>query len=71
MLIRYRTVDGDMIDTFKRGADSFPQIDRDCFVIEGGNLQRFMGILVGTSPTGSTASYLWTVLQTANPAIGE
>jgi hypothetical protein len=41
----YRTVDGDMIDTFKRGADSFPQIDRDCFVIEGGNLQRFMGIL--------------------------
>lgn len=41
----YRTVDGDKVDTFKRGADSFPQIDRDCFVIEGGNLQRFMGIL--------------------------
>ncbi|NMN03603.1 MULTISPECIES: ATP-binding protein [unclassified Novosphingobium] len=41
----YRTVDGDRTDTFKRGADSFPQIDRDCFVIEGGNLQRFMGIL--------------------------
>lgn len=41
----YRTVDGDMTDSFKRGADSFPQIDRDCFVIEGGNLQRFMGIL--------------------------
>lgn len=41
----YRTVDGDRSDTFKRGADSFPQIDRDCFVVEGGNLQRFMGIL--------------------------
>jgi len=41
----YRTVDGDKSNTFKRGADSFPQIDRDCFVIEGGNLQRFMGIL--------------------------
>ncbi len=41
----YRTVDGDRRDTFKRGADSFPQIDRECFVIEGGNLQRFMGIL--------------------------
>ena len=41
----YRTVDGDKTDTFKRGADSFPQIDRDCFVIEGVNLQRFMGIL--------------------------
>lgn len=41
----YRTVDGDKADTFKRGADSFPQIDRDCFVIEGSNLQRFMSIL--------------------------
>lgn len=41
----YRTVDGSKTNTFKRGADSFPQIDRECFVIEGGNLQRFMGIL--------------------------
>ncbi|EOZ9392535.1 ATPase [Enterobacter cancerogenus] len=41
----YRTVDGDKSNVFKRGADSFPQIDRDCFVIEGSNLQRFMGIL--------------------------
>lgn len=41
----YRTVDGDQTNTFKRGADSFPQIDRDCFIIEGVNLQRFMGIL--------------------------
>lgn len=41
----YRTVDGSKTNTFKRGADSFPQIDRECFVIEAGNLQRFMGIL--------------------------
>jgi uncharacterized protein len=41
----FRTVEGDKSNTFKRGADSFPQIDRDCFVIESGNLQRFMGIL--------------------------
>lgn len=41
----YRTVEGNDTNTFKRGADSFPQIDRDCFVVEGGNLQRFMGIL--------------------------
>lgn len=41
----FRTVDGEKTNTFKRGADSFPQIDRDCFVIGGGNLQRFMGIL--------------------------
>lgn len=41
----YRTLDGTKANTFKRGADSFPQIDRNCFVVEGANLQRFMGIL--------------------------
>lgn len=41
----YRTVDGEKINTFKRGADSFPQVDRECFIIEALNLQRFMGIL--------------------------
>jgi len=41
----FRTVEGDKKNTFKRGADSFPQIDRECFVISGGNLQGFMGIL--------------------------
>lgn len=41
----FRTVDGAKANTFKRGADSFPQIDRDCFVVDGANLQRFMGIL--------------------------
>lgn len=47
----FRTIEGIKTNTFKRGADSFPQIDRDCFVIEGVNLQRFMGILgAGFSP---------------------
>lgn len=41
----FRTVDGSKANTFKRGADSFPQIDRECFVVEGGNLQRLMGLL--------------------------
>lgn len=41
----YRTVDGDKTDVFKRGADTFPQIDRDCFLISGGNLQNFMNLL--------------------------
>ncbi|MER9074273.1 ATP-binding protein [Mesorhizobium sp. M0904] len=41
----FRTVEGAKINTFKRGADSFPQIDRECYVIESLNLQRFMGIL--------------------------
>ncbi len=46
----YKTVDGSKANTFKRGADSFPQIDRDCYVIEGPNLQRFMGILGADLP---------------------
>ncbi len=41
----YRSIDGTNRNRFKRGADSFLQIDRDCFLIEGGNLQRFMGLL--------------------------
>ncbi|MGJ3262022.1 MAG: ATP-binding protein [Salinarimonas sp.] len=41
----FRSVEGERQNVFKRGADSFPQIDRQCFLIEGGNLQRFMGIL--------------------------
>lgn len=46
----FRTVDGEKKNTFKRGADSFPQIDRDCFVVEGANLQRFMGLLGAEFP---------------------
>lgn len=41
----FRATDGTVRNRFKRGADSFPQIDRECFLIEGGNLQRFMGLL--------------------------
>lgn len=45
LLGTFRTIDGTIRNRFKRGADSFPQIDRDCFLLEGGNLQRFMGLL--------------------------
>jgi len=45
LLGTYRTIEGTVRNRFKRGADSFPQIDRDCFLIEGGNLQRFMVLL--------------------------
>ena len=31
----FRTIQGDEPNVFKRGADSFPQIDRECFLIEG------------------------------------
>ena len=45
LLGTYRTIEGTIHNRFKRGADSFPQIDRNCFLIEGGNLQKFMGLL--------------------------
>lgn len=45
LLGTYLTIEGTAHNRFKRGADSFPQIDRDCFLIESGNLQRFMGLL--------------------------
>lgn len=41
----YRTVQGEIKNIFKRGADSFPQIDREAFLIQGANLQRLMGLL--------------------------
>ncbi|MGH7813991.1 MAG: ATP-binding protein [Candidatus Binataceae bacterium] len=41
----YRTKDGDAGPSFKRGADSCPQIDQPCFLIRGSNLTSFMGVL--------------------------
>lgn len=41
----YRSVDGDKSNTFKRGADTFPQVDRDCYWIAGPNLQGFMNLI--------------------------
>ena len=41
----YKAVDGSLSNTFKRGADCFPQIDKDCFHISGSNLQLFMNLL--------------------------
>lgn len=36
---------GTSYNTFKRGADTFPQIDRDSYIIESSNLQNFMNLL--------------------------
>ncbi|MEO1017224.1 MAG: ATP-binding protein [Pseudomonadota bacterium] len=45
MIGTFREFDGERTNTFKRGTDSFPQIDRECFAINGANLQHFMGLL--------------------------
>jgi Helicase HerA, central domain len=47
----FRSVDGDRRNVFKRGADAFPQIDRDCYLIEAGNLQRLMNLLSEELPS--------------------
>lgn len=41
----YRTVDGEKTDVFKRGSDSFPQVDREAFLIGSGNLQNLMSLI--------------------------
>ncbi|MDY0095091.1 MAG: ATP-binding protein [Candidatus Vecturithrix sp.] len=41
----YRSKDGDTGPSFKRGADSCPQIDQPCNLIQGANLTAFMGVL--------------------------
>lgn len=41
----YRIKDGDSGPSFKRGADSCPQIDQACHLIQGTNLTAFMGVL--------------------------
>ena len=45
LLGTYREVDGTRRNTFKRGADSYPLVESQCWVIEGLNLQRLMGLL--------------------------
>jgi hypothetical protein len=40
----YRTVEGDRRNVLKRGADSFPQIDRESHLIEGEHLQALMSL---------------------------
>jgi DNA helicase HerA-like ATPase len=45
LLGTYRTVDGTKKNTFKRGADSYPLVESLCWVIDGTNLQRLMGLL--------------------------
>ena len=47
----YRVKDGDSGPSFKRGADSCPQIDQACHLIQGTNLTAFMGVLSQDVPT--------------------
>ena len=41
----YKTVDGELRNSFKRGIDTFPQITHQCYSINGDNLKLFMNII--------------------------
>lgn len=41
----YHSVLGALHNVFKRGVDSFPQIESKCYCVSGTNLQKFMNIL--------------------------
>lgn len=45
----YKAVYGEEKNIFKRGADTFPQINSNCYNISGTNLQQFMNILNANS----------------------
>lgn len=47
----YRIKDGNSGPSFKRGADSCPQIDQACHLIQGVNLTAFMGVLSQDVPS--------------------
>jgi DNA helicase HerA-like ATPase len=47
----YRSKEGTAGPSFKRGADSCPQIDQPCHLITGANLTAFMGVLSQDVPT--------------------
>lgn len=41
----FKSVDGLKQNVFQRGANTFPNIDSECFLVNGDNLQRFMSLL--------------------------
>ena len=48
----YHSVFGSVHDIFKRGVDTFPQIESKCYCVSGSNLQNFMSILSKNIETG-------------------
>jgi DNA helicase HerA-like ATPase len=65
----FRSVEGDKKNTFKRGADSFPQIDRVCYIIQDGNLGRFMNIMGADIPEGERLKLGYFVVNKSAEAI--
>lgn len=67
----YKIVEGDKTNVFKRGADAFPQIDRDCYCVDGENLQRFMTLLGANIPENERLELGHFLVHTTAKAIAD
>jgi uncharacterized protein len=67
----FRIRDGGATNTFKRGADSFPQIDRDCYLIQAGNLQNLMNLLAKGLPEDKRLQLGHFVIDTSVVAVAD
>ena len=67
----YRSKDGDAGPSFKRGADSCPQIDQPCHLIQGVNLTAFMGVLSQDVPEDKALSLGHFALDSTAQAVAD
>ena len=67
----YRTKEGDAGPSFKRGADSCPQIDQLCHLIQGANLTAFMGVLSQDVPSDKALRLGYFAIDQTAPAVAD
>lgn len=67
----YRSKDGDAGPSFKRGADSCPQIDQGCYLIQGANLTAFMGVLSQDVPAEKALSLGYFAIDPTAQAVAD
>jgi len=67
----YRSKEGTAGPSFKRGADSCPQIDQPCYLIQGANLTAFMGVLHQDVPTENALRLGYFAIDTTAQAVAD
>lgn len=67
----YRSKEGAAGPSFKRGADSCPQIDQPCYLIQGANLTAFMGVLSQDVPTEKALCLGYFAIDTTAQAVAD
>lgn len=67
----YRSKEGAAGPSFKRGADSCPQIDQPCHLIQGVNLTAFMGVLSQDVPAEKALYLGYFAIDTTAKAVAD